>query len=44
MMQHLTKNRWALELRGVLTIVFGLLALFLPAIMLGALVLLFGIW
>ena len=44
MIQLLAKNWWALELRGALTIVFGLLALFMPAITLGALVLLFGIY
>ncbi len=44
MIQLLAKNWWAVELRGALTIVFGLLALFMPAITLRALVLLFGIY
>lgn len=44
MIQLLAKNWWALELRGALTVIFGLLALFLPAVTLGALVLLFGIY
>jgi uncharacterized membrane protein HdeD (DUF308 family) len=42
MIQLLVKNWWALEVRGALTIVFGLLALLLPNMTLGALVLLFG--
>jgi uncharacterized membrane protein HdeD (DUF308 family) len=44
MIQLLARNWWALELRGGLTVAFGLLALFLPAITLGALVLVFGIY
>jgi uncharacterized membrane protein HdeD (DUF308 family) len=44
MIQLLAKNWWAVELRGALTVAFGLLALFLPVITLGALVLLFGIY
>ncbi|NIQ57357.1 MAG: HdeD family acid-resistance protein, partial [Gemmatimonadetes bacterium] len=38
----LTRNWWAVVLRGVLAIIFGLFALFLPGITLTALVLLFG--
>lgn len=44
MIQLLAKNWWTLELRGAITIVFGLLALFLPAITLRALILVFGIY
>jgi uncharacterized membrane protein HdeD (DUF308 family) len=44
MIQLLARNWWALELRGALTVAFGLLALFLPGITLGALVLVFGIY
>ncbi len=44
MIQLLAKNWWAVELRGALTFLFGLLALFLPAITLGALVIVFGIY
>ncbi len=44
MIQLLAKNWWGLELRGALTVAFGLLALFLPGITLGALVLVFGIY
>jgi uncharacterized membrane protein HdeD (DUF308 family) len=44
MIQLLAKNWWALELRGALTVAFGLLALFLPGITLGALVLVFGLY
>ncbi len=44
MIQLLARNWWAMELRGALTVAFGLLALFLPAITLGALVLVFGIY
>ncbi len=44
MIQLLSRNWWGLELRGALTVAFGLLALFLPAITLGALVLAFGIY
>ncbi len=38
----LTRNWWAVVLRGVVAIIFGLFALFLPGITLTALVLLFG--
>lgn len=44
MIQLLSRNWWALELRGALTLAFGLLALFLPGITLEALVLVFGIY
>ena len=44
MIQLLIKNWWALEVRGALTIVFGLMALLLPDMTLGVLVLLFGIY
>ncbi len=44
MIQLLGRNWWALELRGALTVAFGLLALFLPGITLAALVLVFGIY
>jgi uncharacterized membrane protein HdeD (DUF308 family) len=42
MIGDLTKNWWVVVLRGVLAIVFGALAFFLPGITLAALVLLFG--
>jgi uncharacterized membrane protein HdeD (DUF308 family) len=38
----LTRNWWVLVVEGVLAIVFGILAFFVPAITLAALVLLFG--
>jgi uncharacterized membrane protein HdeD (DUF308 family) len=44
MIQLLARNWWAIELRGLLTFIFGLLALFLPGITLGALILVFGIY
>src|SRR5512144_226060 len=44
MIQLLARNWWAIELRGALTFVFGLLTLFLPGITLGALILVFGIY
>ncbi len=44
MIQVLAKNWRALELRGALTIIFGLIALFLPGITLLAMVLVFGIY
>jgi uncharacterized membrane protein HdeD (DUF308 family) len=44
MMQFLARNWWAVELRGVLTFIFGVLTLFLPGITLGALILVFGIY
>ena len=44
MIQLLAKNWWAVELRGVFTVIFGLFVLFMPAITLGAFVLLFGIY
>jgi uncharacterized membrane protein HdeD (DUF308 family) len=44
MIQLLVKNWWALEVRGALTIVFGLVALLLPGMALGALVVVFGIY
>ncbi len=44
MIQLLARNWWAVELRGVFTVIFGLFALFMPAITLSALVFLFGIY
>jgi uncharacterized membrane protein HdeD (DUF308 family) len=44
MLQLLAKNWWVLELRGALTVAFGLVALFLPGITLGALILVFGFY
>jgi uncharacterized membrane protein HdeD (DUF308 family) len=44
MIQLLVKNWWALEVRGALTIIFGLGALLLPGMTLGALVLAFSIY
>ncbi|HET9986292.1 MAG TPA: HdeD family acid-resistance protein, partial [Longimicrobiales bacterium] len=42
MIGDLTRNWWVLVVEGVLAIVFGLLAFFMPGITLAALVLLFG--
>src|SRR5688572_17097560 len=42
MMQILARNWWALALRGGFAVVFGLLALFMPALTLKALILLFA--
>ncbi len=44
MLRLLALNWWAVGLRGVFAIIFGLLALFMPGITLGVLVLLFGIY
>lgn len=40
----LTRNWWVLVVRGVLSILFGLLAFFMPGITLAALVIVFGAW
>lgn len=40
----LTRNWWVLVLRGVLSILFGLVAFFRPGITLAALVIVFGAW
>lgn len=42
MVQVLARNWWALALRGLFAIVFGLIALFMPGLTLVALVILFG--
>ncbi len=44
MTQLLARSWWALELRGAIAIVFGLVALLVPRMTLGALVLAFGIY
>ena len=42
MIQPLARNWWALALRGLVGVLFGLLTFFLPAITLVTLVVLFG--
>lgn len=42
MVSELARNWWAVALRGILAILFGVLAIFWPAITIEALVLLFG--
>ena len=44
MLPHLARNWWVFALRGVLAILFGVLAFVRPAITLEVLVLLFGFW
>jgi uncharacterized membrane protein HdeD (DUF308 family) len=44
LIQLLAKNWWALEVRGLLTVVFGILALLLPGMTLGVLVAVFGVY
>ena len=44
MKELIEKSWWAFELRGLLTIMFGLIALLLPGITLGALIVVFGIY
>ena len=44
MLETLTANWWALALRGLVAVLFGLLTLFLPGITLVTLVLLFGVY
>lgn len=44
MMENMTRNWWMLVLRGVLAVIFGVLALILPGAALISLVLLFGIY
>ena len=41
---YLTRNWWAFVLRGVIAILFGIVALVQPSMTLVALVLLFAIW
>jgi uncharacterized membrane protein HdeD (DUF308 family) len=44
MLQHLARRWWALALRGVIAVLFGLLTFFIPGITLISLVLLFGFY
>jgi uncharacterized membrane protein HdeD (DUF308 family) len=44
MMELMAHNWWAVALRGIIAVLFGVLALALPGITLGALILLFGIY
>jgi uncharacterized membrane protein HdeD (DUF308 family) len=44
MLHTLTANWWALAIRGLVAVLFGLLTLFLPGITLVTLVLLFGVY
>jgi uncharacterized membrane protein HdeD (DUF308 family) len=43
-MNTLARNWWALSLRGVLAIAFGIIALMWPGLTLGVLILLFGVY
>jgi hypothetical protein len=44
MLQLLARRWWALALRGVIAVLFGLLTLFMPGVTLISLVLLFGFY
>ena len=44
MLHTLARNWWALALRGLVAVLFGLLTFFVPAITLMTLVLLFGVY
>lgn len=44
MLEYLSRNWWVYLVRGLLALAFGLLALLLPNVALGALILLFGIF
>jgi uncharacterized membrane protein HdeD (DUF308 family) len=44
MLSCLAHNWWAVALRGAFAILFGVLALFMPGVTLGALILLFGVY
>ncbi|MBV9522370.1 MAG: HdeD family acid-resistance protein [Alphaproteobacteria bacterium] len=44
MLQVLMRNWWALALRGVASLVFGLIAILFPGITIGALILLFAVY
>ena len=44
MLQLLARRRWALALRGVIAVLFGLLTFFIPGVTLVSLVLLFGFY
>lgn len=44
MKELIAKSWWAFELRGLITIIFGLIALLFPGITLGALIVVFGIY